>query len=814
MKQIVINSARIHNLKNINVTIPKDKLVVVTGVSGSGKSSLVFDIIFEEGKRQYLQSIGMLPGITEEDKFDQITGIGPTVAVQQAIIRQSNPRSMVGTKTKILTYLGLLYAREGHMACSMCDTIVGGDLVCKQCGHAEERLEANYFSPNSPTGMCLQCEGRGVHFELVMEKLIPDANITLHQMLVNAGMLTSFRHLLKERLKPYVNTSFSQIPDEAREHILYGVQLQHPYPRRSLSLYSRLRYLLSRGKDVDGAMVMKPCPQCQGYRVGEEARRVTLGQKHIGHIGHMTIVELQAFLKGLPTQESLSSISSMGHNLIREIVQKTHYLAQVGLGHLTPYRPMPTLSGGEIQRIFLTSHLDSKMDSLIYVLDEPTAGLHEIEKADLLEQIAALKSLGNTVIVVEHDRNTIERAQHVIDFGPLAGIDGGEIVYAGDYAGLLKSEQSITGQYLSGQRAVPRKSPHEYAAITAATARLTLYHAKTNNLNDVTVAFPLGVLVGVAGVSGSGKSSLVSDTLIPLLERHFAGLRERDGSDSIEDEDLEFVMPSPVAERLDGMAHITGYSQVSQAPIGRRSNSHPASYIDIWGKIRKLFAQQPLAEQRRYTPGHFSFNAKGACSECKGSGRERFWLGGNSFVTSLCPQCHGKRYRTEILDVTYQGVTIVDVLSMSVTDAATLFRDTPSIHTMLKVLEQTGMGYITLGQPTSTLSGGEAQRIKLAKEIGRRRKGNILYVLDEPTTGLSLYDTTKLLALLDTLVKQGNSVIVIEHDPAVLAYCDWLIELGPGGGSAGGEIIAQGTPCDLKQNSRSQTGPFLETSSH
>jgi excinuclease ABC subunit A len=506
-------------------------------------------------------------------------------------------------------------------------------------------------------------------------------------------------------------------------------------------------------------------------------------------------------------------LSSFGHNLIGEVLQKTHYLIEVGLGHLTPYRSMPTLSGGEIQRIFLTSHLDSKMDSLIYVLDEPTVGLHEIEKGDLLEQIAALRSLGNTVIVVEHDRNTIERAEHVIDFGPLAGADGGEIVYAGDYAGLLRSERSVTGQYLSGRRAVPRKAPGAYAAITDGTPRLTLCHARTHNLKDVTVGFPLGVLVGVAGVSGSGKSSLVSDTLIPLLERHFKDLRERKRDDLSANEETEFVMPSPVAERLDGVAHLAGYSQVSQAPIGRRSISNPASYVNIWSKIRKLFAQQPLAQQRRYTPGHFSFNAKGACPECKGKGHDRFWLGGNAFVTTLCQRCHGKRYKDEILDVTYQSASIVDVLSTSVTEAATLFRDTPPVHTMLRVLEQTGMGYIRLGQPTNTLSAGEAQRIKLAKEIGRRRKGNILYVLDEPTTGLSLYDTANLVALLDTLVKQGNSVIVIEHDPTMLSFCDWLIELGPGGGVDGGEIIAQGPPPELKRNLRSQTGPFLEIAS-
>ena len=810
MKQIVINGARIHNLKNVNVSISKDKLVVVTGVSGSGKSSLVFDIIFEEGKKQYLQYLGMIPGITEEDKFDQIAGIGPTVAVQQAIVRQSNPRSVVGSKTKLLAYMGMLYAREGRMACSSCGTAVGGDLVCGRCGNTQERLQANSFSANSPRGMCLQCEGRGVRFELVMEKLVPDASTTLAQVLANAGVLSTFRHLLRGRLKPYADTPFSQMPDDAREHILSGVQVQHPYPRRSLSLYSRLRYLLSRGKDVGGAMVMTPCPQCQGYRVGEEARGVTLGGKHIGQVGHMTIVELEAFLHALPGQESLSS---MGRNLITEVLQKTSYLVQVGLGHLTPYRQMPTLSGGEIQRIFLACQLDSRMDSIIYVLDEPTVGLHEIEKADLLEQLEDLRSLGNTVIVVEHDRNTIERAQHVLDFGPLARAAGGEIVYQGEYAGLLRSEQSVTGQYLSRRRAVPFKAPHEYATITETAARLTLHHAKTHNLKDVTARFPLGALVGVAGVSGSGKSSLVSDTLIPLLGRHFADLRERRRIDSSAHEEIEFVMPSPVAEKLDGMSHIAGYSEVSQAPIGRRTNSHPASYVNIWSKVRELFARQPLAEERQCTPGHFSFNAMGACPECKGTGHERFWLGGNSFVTSLCAQCHGNRYMDKVLDVTYQGANIVDVLSMSATDAATLFFDTPSVHAMLSVLVQTGMGYITLGQPTATLSGGEAQRIKLAKEIGRRRKGNILYVLDEPTTGLSLYDTANLLALLDTLVRQGNSVIVIEHDPTVLAYCDWLVELGPGGGSEGGEIIAQGSPLDLKQNPRSQIGPFLETRS-
>lgn len=808
MNWIEIEGARLHNLKNINIKIPKDKLVVVTGVSGSGKSSLVFDILFEEGKKQYLQSIGMVPGITQEDKFDQISGIGPAVAVQQAIIRQSNPRSLVGTKTKILAHLGLLFAHEGSMACSSCGRKVGRGLVCQHCGNKEERLEANYFSPNSPRGMCLQCEGRGVQFDLVMEKLVPDGTVTLREVLVNAGVHSTFQHLIKGRLKQYADTPFGELPDDARDHILYGIEIHNPYRRRSLSLYSRLRYLLSRGRDVGDVMVMTPCPECHGFRVGEEARRVTLEGKHIGELGHMAIDELQAILSTISEQET---ISPFAHNLIVELLQKTDYLIRVGLGHLTLYRQMPTLSGGEIQRIFLASHLDSRMESLIYVLDEPTVGLHEIEKADLLDQVDDLKSLGNTVIVVEHDRNTIRAAEHVIEFGPLAGSSGGEITYQGDYPGLLLAGNSITGQYLSGKKVVPRKKPEAFMPISDDTPGLTVYNARTNNLKEVTIKFPLGGLVGVAGVSGSGKSSLVSDTLIPLLERHFSDLRDKGGSESSPKDDLDFVLPGPVAEKLSGMEYIAGCSEVSQAPIGRRSISNPASYVNIWGKIRKLFSQQPLAKQRGYTPGHFSFNAKGACPECKGRGSERFWLGGNSFVSNLCGECHGSRYRDEILDVKYLEANVVDVLNLSVTDAAELFNGIPTIHGMLTVLEQTGMGYIALGQPSSTLSGGEAQRIKLAKEIGRRRKGRILYVLDEPTTGLSLYDTANLLEMLDRLVEGQNSVIVIEHDPAVLSYCDWIIELGPGGGNAGGEIIAEGSPIDLNGNPQSRIGPFLET---
>ncbi|MBN1889734.1 MAG: excinuclease ABC subunit UvrA [Thermoflexales bacterium] len=804
MKHITISGARLHNLKNVDVGIPKDSLVVVTGVSGSGKSSLAFDIVFEEERKQYLQSIGMLWNIAGEDAFDQIDGIGPTVAVQQAIIRQSNPRSVVGTRTRLLAYLGMLYAREGHMPCSLCGTSVGGDLACEQCGNVEERLAANVFSFNSPNGMCLACEGRGVHFELAMDRLVPDEAITLSQVLARAGALSTFQHLLKGRLKPYADTPFRQMPDEARDHILYGLEIRNPYRKRSHNLFDHLKHRAARGEGAGDVIEVTDCPECQGYRVGPEARRVTLGRKHIGQLGRMTIAELGTFLQDLAAQEPLSPF---GQNLVKDILRITADLSHVGLGHLSSYRAIPTLSGGELQRLFLASHLESKMNSLIYVLDEPTVGLHELEKADLLDQIEALKELGNTVIVVEHDRNTIERAQHVIDFGPLAGVEGGQVVYQGDYAGLLRSERSITGQYLSGRLAVPAKARHDYAPVTSATPRLRLYHARTNNLKDVDVAFPLGVLVGVAGVSGSGKSSLVSDTLVPLLARQ---AMEAEEVESDAGEEADFVVPGPRAGAIDGLEHIAGFALVSQSPIGRRHDSHPASYVGIWNKIRALFARQPLARQRGYSPAHFSFSAKGACPACKGLGHHRYWLGGNQFVSSRCQECQGQRYEPGVLAVTYRGKSILDVLAMSVSEAAAFFQDTPSIHAMLDVLARTGLGYISLGQPSPTLSGGEAQRVKLAKEIGRRRRGNILYILDEPSTGLSLYDTARLLAILDTLVKQGNSAIVIEHDPGILAYCDWLIELGPGGGNEGGQIIAEGSPWTLRGDPRSRVGPFLK----
>lgn len=554
---------------------------------------------------------------------------------------------------------------------------------------------------------------------------------------------------------------------------------------------------------------MTACSDCNGFKIGEEARRVLLNGKHIGELGKMTILEIDDFLKLLIDQGNLNTF---GTNLVNDILSKTRHLIESRLGHLSLYREMSTLSGGEMQRLFLNSHLDSEMDSLIYVLDEPTAGLHESEKIDILKSIKKLKDLGNTVIVVEHDKNTIEMAEHIIDIGPKAGVEGGQLVYQGDLEGLLQSDKSLTGQYISGKYPMPNRTSNKNITHTDKIPCITIQNANTNNLKNVTVSLPLGAMVGISGKSGSGKSSLISDTLLPLLRSQFNNHTINNQTNSSEseigDED-DYAVVETIADRLIGTKHISGYSEISQSPIGKNMNSTPASYIGIWDKIRTLFAGQPESLERGFTAGNFSFNSKGACSKCSGSGYEKVWLGNNLSIDHTCSECQGKRFNDESLSIKYKNKNIHDILNMSVSEAVHFFKDIPNIVSHLNVLEQIGMGYIKLGQPTPTLSGGESQRIKLAKEIGKKRNGNILYVLDEPTTGLSLYDTAKLIQLLDELVSNGNSVIVVEHDIDVLNVCDWIIELGPEGGDKGGYIIAEGSPKVLKENPKSITGRYL-----
>lgn len=761
MEEIKIQGARIHNLKNISLRIPKHQLVVITGISGSGKSSLAFDILFEEGKNQYLRSIGILAGLDNEDRFDRIEGIAPTVAVRQNTIRQGNPRSTVGTKTRILNQLAMLYTSDG-----------------KAMDEHSEHLSLGFFLYTTADGMCISCQGRGSYYDINLENLIQDKITTLLEVYESLQVTAGFLRILKKKYGVYFETPFWELPEDIRNEVIYGT---YDNGKQSYCLERILRNAYEKGEDVEEVYLKTICPDCHGKRIGEEAREILLHGKQIGELGQMTLTGLLDFLKEIPGEE----LSQFGKNVVKNVMEKLKHLIQFRLGHLTLYREMASLSGGEVQRIFLHLHLESRLDSLIYVFDEPMAGLHPSEKESMIEAVKELRDIGNTVIVVEHNKEMIRHADHIIEIGPKAGIEGGTVVYQGDYEGYEK-EDTLLSQYLSSKRLMPERTIRKHTF--GREDCLILEHANTHYLKNLTVAFPLHAMVGIAGLSGSGKSSLIEETLLKRL----ASARKYGH-----------------ATGITGVERISGFAKISQEPIGRSAISTPVSYIGIWDKIRELFAKQPEAKIRNMSAGHFSFHSKGACPDCSGSGYERIFLTSNFSVDKLCKTCCGKRFHEQSLSVDYKGKTIADVLEMSIAKAISFFLDQNSIVKPLRILEQMGMGYLTIGQPSSSLSGGEAQRVKLAKELGRQRKGNILYVLDEPTTGLSLYDTALLLKLLDQLVVNGNSVIVIEHNVEVLKSCDYIIELGPEGGDRGGEIIAKGTPEQLRDNPNSRTGGYL-----
>lgn len=761
MEEIKIQGARIHNLKNINLVIPKNQLVVITGMSGSGKSSLAFDVLFEEGKNQYLRSIGILAGLDNEDRFDAIEGIGPTVAVRQNTIRQSNPRSTVGTKTGILNQLALVYASDG-----------------KTLDEDREHLSPGDFLYTTADGMCINCQGRGSYYDVNLEKLIPDKTTTLAEVYDNLKVTSGFLRILKKKYGIHFETPFWQLPEDVRDEVVYGT---YDNGKQSYCLERALRNAYEKGEDVEEVYVKTICPECHGERVGDEAREVLFCGKRIGELGQMTLNSLLEFLDGIAEEE----LSQFGRNVVKNVRKKLRHLIEFRLGHLNLYREMSSLSGGEVQRIFLHLHMESGLDSLIYVFDEPMAGLHPSEKQSMIEAVKRLRDLGNTVIVVEHDKEMICQADHIIEIGPKAGIEGGRVVYQGDCQEYKKAD-TLLSKYLFVKGVVPERKGHK--TVFEKEDCLKLIHANTHYLKDLAVEFPLHAMVGIAGLSGSGKSSLIEETLLKRL----ASAKKYGHADGI-----------------SGVERINGFVKISQEPIGKSASSTPASYIGIWDKIRELFAKQPEAWNRDMDAGHFSFYSKGACPECGGSGYERIFLTADFSVDKVCPECHGKRFQEESLLVEYRGKNIADVLEMSIAEAVIFFADQSSIVKPLRILEQMGMGYLTLGQPTSSLSGGEAQRVKLAKELGKQRRGNMLYVLDEPTTGLSMYDTALLLRLLEQLVISGNSVIVIEHNTEVLKNCDYIIELGPEGGDKGGEIIAEGTPEQLRNNANSKTGRYL-----
>ena len=831
MDEINIVGARIHNLKNLEVKIPKKKIILITGVSGSGKSSLAFDIIFDEGMNRYLQSIGFPPKFEDEKPFDLIEGLSPTVAVEQRTTRVFNPRSTVGTKTGIYGIFRMLYATEGVLLCPICKEAMNENLECDICGMIIDRLQIKHFSFNEPSGMCLECKGRGYAMNITEEMIVQDNNRNLIQITKAGSAVFADQIRFVEQLPRFysfdINTPYKDLPKEIKEVFLYGSGKKLKFQWESKSFSGELERVFEgiiphieraltesksayrRDKIFKNYMAKHKCEECDGYRINEQARGVKIGEKHIGELAMMTIDQLIEILEMFREQHVKSP---QGKSMLDTLVMGLQRMVNVGLSYLHLNRSLPTLSGGELQRLSLMSHLDAGLDSLIYILDEPSMSLHEQEKESLVNILKQLRDLGNSVIIVEHDKRFIDIADEIIDIGPGAGVKGGEIVFQGSIEGIKKVKDSFTGQFLAGNIKLPEKSIEERKIINNNTKFLTIRSAKTNNLKNITVKIPLGMMVGIAGLSGSGKSSLILDTLVPLITPYFkrgANLpkKKTDNNNDGQENSEELLEYSGV---IEGWEHIDEVIVVNQKPISRVRTSTPCSFIGIWDKIRNLFAKTLEAKKRKYKAGHFSYNSdNGRCPSCKGTGETDLQISFLSSFTIPCRECKGLRYKPEILEVKFKGKTISDVLGMTVSEALDNFKSQANISKVLKILDKIGMGYITLGQSAPTLSGGEAQRVKLARELGKARKGNSLYILDEPTVGLSFYDAIKLMELLEKLVQEGNSILIIEHDPEILSYCDYLIELGPEGGPKGGEVITKGTPEEIKNNKNSKTGPYL-----
>lgn len=792
MNDIQVRGARIHHLKNIDVTIPKGKFIVFTGVSGSGKSSLAFDLLYEEGRKRYLQSIGLNlrgGGTDDIEPFDDLSGLPPAISVEQNTIRQSNPRSVVGTKTKILDMIKLLYSLEG-----------------KAPDGERRSLPVEAFAFNLQSGMCEACYGRGYVTELDLNKVIPDPGKQADKICAQISSVLSreMQKLSREKRIQWNETPYAQLSESAKQQLLYGME-----GFTGIVSWIRNRFKTKPNQRAHYEKIYcssSVCNTCAGYRVNEIARNTFVNGKHVGELGRMTMEDLVKFADYLLHREK--DFAPQSRKLAERLAKQLRLFLDVGLSHLTMLRSIPTLSGGELQRLYLMFHLQSQFDSLLYVFDEPTAGLHESEKDILLHKLKSLTSSGNTVIVVEHDMHVIRNAEYIVELGPYAGKHGGQLIFQGTLDRYLLSGDSGISPYLTGKKQLPYKHKEQRRLVSERSAKLVIRNANLHNLRNVTVEIPLGVMVGVAGVSGSGKSTLISDSLVPLL-KHVLDTEEEEPEEGDEAQDNP---TSPLHEigTIEGWQSVQKCVVVTQEPIGRFKMSMPITYVGIWDKIRSIFAEQTAAADRGYTSSHFSFNTEhGCCPACKGDGVEVVDMGPLGLINRPCLVCKGTRYREEILQVTYKGKNIHDVLMTSVEDALLLFGEYKAISAMLQMLVQVGLGYISLGQPAPTLSGGEAQRIKLAKELGKVHKGNTLYVLDEPTSGLSCPDIERLIALLEELVAKGNTVIITEHDTSMLAYCDWIIEMGPGGGSAGGNVIATGSPDTLVSNPDSIVGAYL-----
>mgnify|MGYP000957855632 FL=1 len=928
---IVIQGARQHNLKNVNLTIPRDKLVVFTGLSGSGKSSLAFDTIYAEGQRRYVESLSAYArqflGQMDKPDVDFIGGLSPAISIDQKTTSK-NPRSTVGTITEIYDYLRLLYARVGHPHCYNCgrpiapqtveqivdqllalpegqrlqvlapvvrgrkgehkrlfeeirrdgfvrvrvdgelrdigepieldknkkhdieivvdriivrpgvenrladsieialskaegvvliDTLDGQEmlfsehLACIECGISIEELSPRMFSFNTPYGACPTCDGLGTRMEIS-----PDLVLDKERSIADGGLIPWARTTSKwiNGMLDAVCTEYGidpkrpigELTERQREILLWGLKdqkISFPYTNqagrtRTFSAYfpgiipsleRRLRESTSQyvQQEVEQYMSYIPCQDCHGARLRRESLAVTVGDRNIHEVTTLAVRDALGFFDSLALSEKEQSIA---REILKEIKARLSFLANVGLDYLTLNRAAATLSGGEAQRIRLATQIGSSLMGVLYILDEPSIGLHQRDNERLLETLKNLRDLGNTVIVVEHDEETIKAADYIVDIGPGAGSHGGEIVAAGTLQDIMDCPRSITGQYLSGKKYIPiprerRQCNGKYVEVLG---------AREHNLKNIDVKFPLGVFIGVTGVSGSGKSTLVNEILYKSLASRLHRASARPGAH----------------EDILGIENLDKVINIDQSPIGRTPRSNPATYTGTFDAIREIFSQTPEARARGYKPGRFSFNVKGGrCEACRGDGIIEIEMHFLPDVYVPCEVCRGKRYNRETLEIRYKGKNIADVLAMRVDEALEFFKNIPKIRRKLQTLQDVGLGYMELGQPAPQLSGGEAQRVKLATELSRRSNGRTLYILDEPTTGLHADDVKKLLAVLHRLVDAGDTVVVIEHNLDVIKTADYIIDLGPEGGDQGGQVVACGTPEEIAANPASYTGGFL-----
>ena len=832
---IAIRNARLHNLKNVDLDIPKNRLVVLTGLSGSGKSTLAFDLLHREGQRQYLESLGMVTWGLARPPVDSIVGLSPSISVDQYLTNHS-PRSTVGTATEVFTYLRVLYARLGHRPCPRCgrdvppptfeafaedwqdesDESPDATFPCPHCGTALPEMGMADFSFNKPAGACPTCTGLGVVRQAIVSRLIDESkSIPEHavegwvesQIERNSQILRNAGAYFGSSFDP--STAIKDYTPVERDLLLYGTEspeFRRHFPNAkppATSAQGRFEGVvtaLQRRYDEHAAnaayrekleplFTSQTCRDCEGTRLRPESRAVKVAGESIVAISQLPLKALDAWLRSLPAHFA-SHEMLMARPILDDLQERVARLLEVGVGYLTLERSSPTLAAGEAQRLRLAALLGSGLTGVLYVLDEPTIGLHPRDTQRLIHVLRRLRDLGNTVLVVEHDLELIRAADYLVDIGPGGGKHGGQIVAAGTPAEVSRTKGSVTGAFLAGTTAVPiperRREPSGQA--------LTIRGARQFNLQNLTVQIPLGLLVAVTGVSGSGKSSLIFDILDLAAHQRLSGATELPGEH----------------DSITGWEHIDKVITIDQQHLGRIPRSNAATYSDTFTPIREAFAATPEAKRIKVSARHFSFNVPGGrCERCEGAGTLTVKMHFLPDVEVRCPACRGRRFKRETLAVKYRGRDISQVLEMTVEEALDLFSEVPAAASRLRILSDVGLGYLQLGQPATTLSGGEAQRVRLAKELGRRTTGRTLYLLDEPTTGLHLADTARLLLVLQRLVDAGNSVIVVEHNLDLVKAADWVIDLGPVGGAEGGRLLAEGTPEEVAKAEGSYTGQLL-----